>query len=403
MSLNAINWMAKQTTGDDKMKSALFWLAFHLNDETGECFPSISTLQAEMEVKSDNTVRGALRRLREAGFISWERETKDGLTVKTNYHLHMNGSMAEGTSVSNGTSTIAVPQPLREGTSTVEGGTSTIAGGVLQPVRTNKEIEQGINKEENKESSMRTSGNSAIAAVASAQAQTLPTSFPQSSNSQNHSETQTAGKDSLPNASERSVAAHRDRLDASDGQTLQNGTRRSQNASTCISVACPENEPPPMSDEDLENLFANAQLEECPPFPEKGVRPPFEKGEHPFSEKEEKGTHPSEQRTERPKKKRTSIARPDGVSEQVWNDFSALRNKRRAPITETALKGIQREAEKAGISLEAALSTCCERGWQGFKAEWYRREKLEQKNASKAEYQLPSNDDWDNFDTAHYA
>lgn len=173
MSLKAINWMAKQTTGDDKMKSALFWLAFHLNDETGECFPSISTLQAEMEVKSDNTVRGALRRLREAGFISWERETKDGLTVKTKYHLHMNGSMAEGTSASNGTSTIAVPQPLREGTSTVEGGTSTIAGGVLQPVRTNREIEQGINRERNRESSMRTSGtSSAIAAVASAQAQT---------------------------------------------------------------------------------------------------------------------------------------------------------------------------------------------------------------------------------------
>ena len=149
-----------------------------------------------------------------------------------------------------------------------------------------------------------------------------------------------------------------------------------------------------MSDEDLENLFADAQLEE---------RTPLEKGDHLFSGKEEKGTHPSEQRTERPKKKRTSIARPDSVSEQVWNDFSALRTKRRAPITETALKGIQREAEKAGISLEAALSTCCERGWQGFKAEWYRREKLEQKNASKAEYQLPSNDDWDNFDTAHYA
>lgn len=151
MSLKAINWMAKQTTGDDKMKSALFWLAFHLNDETGECFPSISTLQAEMEVKSDNTVRGALRRLREAGFISWERETKDGLTVKTKYHLHMDGSMAEGTSASNSTSTIAVPQPLREGASTVEGGTSTIAGGVLQPVRTNREIEQGINRERNRE------------------------------------------------------------------------------------------------------------------------------------------------------------------------------------------------------------------------------------------------------------
>ena len=404
MSLKAINWMAKQTTGDDKMKSALFWLAFHLNDETGKCCPSISTLQAEMEVKSDNTVRGALRRLREAGFISWERETKDGLTVKTNYHLHMNGSMAEGTSVSNGTSTIAVPQPLREGTSTVEGGTSTVAGGVLQPVRTNREIEQGINNERNRKDLCALPGaRSAIAAVASAQAQTLPTSFPQSSNSENSSKPENAGRLSLSNALERSINTHGGHLDTPDGQTHQRDARCSQNASTSISGACLENETPPMSDEDLENLFANAQLEECPPFPEKGVRPPFEKGEHPFSEKEEKGTHPSEQRTERPKKKRTSIARPDGVSEQVWNDFSALRNKRRAPITETALKGIQREAEKAGISLEAALSTCCERGWQGFKAEWYRREKLEQKNASKAEYQLPSNDDWDNFDTAHYA
>ena len=271
MSLKAINWMAKQTTGDDKMKSALFWLAFHLNDETGKCCPSISTLQAEMEVKSDNTVRGALRRLREAGFISWERETKDGLTVKTNYHLHMNGSMAEGTSVSNGTSTIAVPQPLKGGASTVEGGTSTIAGGVPQPLRTNMEIEQGINRERNKESSMRTSGNSsAIAAVASAQAQTLPTSFPQSSNSQNHSETKTAGKDSLPNASERSVAAHRDRPDTSDEQTRQNDAGCSQNASTRISGACPENEPPEMSDDEIADLLDSVPQGKGSPFPEKG-------------------------------------------------------------------------------------------------------------------------------------
>lgn len=43
----------------------------------------------------------------------------------------------------------------------------------------NKEIEQGINKERNRESSMRTSGNSsANAAVASAQAQTLPADLP---------------------------------------------------------------------------------------------------------------------------------------------------------------------------------------------------------------------------------
>lgn len=181
MGMNAINWMAKQKTGDDKSKSALFWLAFHMNDKTGECFPSISTLQAEMEVKSDNTVRSALRRLRDAGLISWERETRDGLTVKTKYCLHMHGSMTAGTSADKGTSTIAVPQPLKGGASTVEVGTSTIAVGVPQPLRTNMEIEQGINSEVNS-ASMRTSGTSAaIAAVASAQAQTpYPEDFDQS-------------------------------------------------------------------------------------------------------------------------------------------------------------------------------------------------------------------------------
>lgn len=182
MGMNAINWMAKQKTGDDKSKSALFWLAFHMNDKTGECFPSISTLQAEMEVKSDNTVRSALRRLRDAGLISWERETRDGLTVKTKYRLHMHGSMTAGTSADKGTSTIAVPQPLKGGASTVEGGTSTIAGGVPQPLRTNREIEQGINREQNKEVMCAPSGNSsANAAVASAQAQTpYPEDFDQS-------------------------------------------------------------------------------------------------------------------------------------------------------------------------------------------------------------------------------
>lgn len=298
MGMNAINWMAKQKTGDDKSKSALFWLAFHMNDKTGECFPSISTLQAEMEVKSDNTVRSALRRLRDAGLISWERETRDGLTVKTKYRLHMHGSMTAGTSADKGTSTIAVPQPLKGGASTVEGGTSTIAGGVPQPLRTNREIEQGINREQNKEVMCAPSGAP------------YPEDFDQSLFDEAQREAQLAG-------------------------------------------AKPTDEPP--------------------------------------------------RKEEKPKRKRTSVARPDGVSEQVWEDFSALRTKRRAPITETALKGIQREAEKAGITLEAALSTCCERGWQGFKAEWYRREQLERKNASKAEYQLPSNDDWDNFDTAHYA
>lgn len=60
----------------------------------------------------------------------------------------------------------------------------------------------------------------------------------------------------------------------------------------------------------------------------------------------------------------------DGVDAQVVRDFKALRKAKKATITPTVIAGIKREADKAGYSLETALRTCCERGWQGFKAEW---------------------------------
>lgn len=69
-------------------------------------------------------------------------------------------------------------------------------------------------------------------------------------------------------------------------------------------------------------------------------------------------------------KKKVVLEKPDGVSPKVWDDFLFLRKQKKAPLTETALKGIAREAQKAGITLEEALSTCCQRGWQGFNSEW---------------------------------
>ena len=171
--------------------------------------------------------------------------------------------------------------------------------------------------------------------------------------------------------------------------------------------------PPPLKDLEAEqginkeeNKEENKEVMCAPsgaPYPEDFDQSLFDEAQREAQLAGAKPTDEPPRKEEKPKRKRTSVARPDGVSEQVWEDFSALRAKRRAPITETALKGIQREADKAGITLNEALSICCERGWQGFKAEWYRREKLEQKNASKAEYQLPSNDDWDNYDASHYA
>lgn len=70
------------------------------------------------------------------------------------------------------------------------------------------------------------------------------------------------------------------------------------------------------------------------------------------------------------KNHKPKIQKPDGVLDSTWNDFVILRKEKKAAITETALNGIYREAMKAGMSLEQALRTCCERGWQGFKADW---------------------------------
>ena len=66
----------------------------------------------------------------------------------------------------------------------------------------------------------------------------------------------------------------------------------------------------------------------------------------------------------------SSIAKPEAVSQEVWGDFLSLRKEKRAKLTSTALAGIRREADKAGWTLENALTESCARGWTGFKAEW---------------------------------
>lgn len=59
-----------------------------------------------------------------------------------------------------------------------------------------------------------------------------------------------------------------------------------------------------------------------------------------------------------------------GVPVEVASDWLTLRKTKKAPVTETAISGLLREAGKAGWSLADALSKSCERGWTGFKAEW---------------------------------
>jgi hypothetical protein len=84
------------------------------------------------------------------------------------------------------------------------------------------------------------------------------------------------------------------------------------------------------------------------------------------------------------------------VTDQTFFDFKELRKAKKSPITQRAIEGIRREAQKAGITLENALIECCERGWVGFKAEWYINSTMQQARASpksinKAEALLQNN------------
>ena len=86
------------------------------------------------------------------------------------------------------------------------------------------------------------------------------------------------------------------------------------------------------------------------------IAPPTPKGEKSSAEK--------------PKTVSVADLTAQGVDELVAKEFIALRDRKRAKLTELALAGIQREAAKAGWTLEAALRKAVERGWQSFEADW---------------------------------
>lgn len=74
---------------------------------------------------------------------------------------------------------------------------------------------------------------------------------------------------------------------------------------------------------------------------------------------------------------------PEGVSDSIFKDYLEVRKSKKAKWTETALKGMIREAGKAGISLEDAMRICIERNWQALKAEWIKeKQTAAEKNQS---------------------
>ena len=79
---------------------------------------------------------------------------------------------------------------------------------------------------------------------------------------------------------------------------------------------------------------------------------------------------PEKRREETDKEKEKETDTPTGVSQQVWDSFVKQRKIKKAQVTALVIDGIQKEADKAGWTLEMALNEVVVRNWQSFKAEW---------------------------------
>ena len=91
--------------------------------------------------------------------------------------------------------------------------------------------------------------------------------------------------------------------------------------------------------------------------------------------------------------KKNAVACPSDVGLQEWEDWLALRKAKKAPVTETVLKSARKEAEKAGITLNAFLTIWCARGSQGLQADWLKtneRQSFAQQAADVARTTVPA-------------
>lgn len=73
-------------------------------------------------------------------------------------------------------------------------------------------------------------------------------------------------------------------------------------------------------------------------------------------------------------KRATPLPKPEDVEQQTWDDWTALRRRKKADASATTVDGARREAGKAGMSLEAFLRVWCLRGSQGLQADWLKPE-----------------------------
>jgi uncharacterized protein YdaU (DUF1376 family) len=64
------------------------------------------------------------------------------------------------------------------------------------------------------------------------------------------------------------------------------------------------------------------------------------------------------------------VVTPEGVSDDLWNDFLIYRKRLKAPVSERVLARLVKEAELAKMPLDQVLETIIFKGWRSFEASW---------------------------------
>ncbi|AOF53687.1 Phage replication protein [Pasteurellaceae bacterium NI1060] len=129
--------------------------------------------------------------------------------------------------------------------------------------------------------------------------------------------------------------------------------------------------------------------EELPSLTSKSALPPLVNELNPPSKSalpplvNELNPEPSIEPSINPNKKTTQKSEAEillekfGVTGQLAKDFIAHRKAKKGVISETQMNRLQKQADKAGISICEVVEIMIDRNWQGFNASWdWRDEKL---------------------------
>lgn len=96
--------------------------------------------------------------------------------------------------------------------------------------------------------------------------------------------------------------------------------------------------------------------------------------ELPLEEPKEQETSVSKKQIVEPKPKREAkdqrLQKPEGLTDEFWQDFLAYRKQKKAPVTERVVSLLRKEAKTAGWKLEEVINEMMVRNWTGFKADW---------------------------------